>query len=213
MKSNRNRRSAINAVRPFLWRRAASPTVDLLPIIVLARRGRHPPLGSFTPLRARSSSLRLKGMRSAADLIGPGGPSRGEEPATGRPAFARYFRRRRYRSWATTCSRGSPDGSLPPSREPHVGDAMRPAETAGRVLPGDARKSTDGPHWGGRDRPSPCFGAPPALDRGLRHPAIRAWRCAICLVGTWDLPLKGGRRNSFAPASEGGLPGQDRLGQ
>ena len=36
-------------------------------------------------------------------------------------------------------------------------------------------KSTDGPHWGGGDRPSPCFGAPPALGRGLRHPATCAF--------------------------------------
>src|SRR5439155_10495475 len=62
----------------------------------------------------------------------------------------------------------------PPSRERLVGDATRPA-TSGPHHATMGTESTDGPHWGGGDRPSPCFGAPPALGRGLRHPAACAF--------------------------------------
>ena len=63
-------------------------------------------------------------------------------------------------------------------------------------------KSTDGPHWGGGDRPSPCFGAPPALGRGLRHPATRAFAVHHPCCRHLGPTPKGGRVKSM-PGMEG----------
>ena len=147
-------------------------------------------------------SLRgLKGTGSTTDLFRAGRTVAGRGTSGMPPGDARYFESASLSELGDHLLCGSPDGSLPPSRERLVGDATRPA-TSGPHHATMGTESTDGPHWGGGDRPSPCFGAPPALGRGLRHPAACAFAVHHPCCRHLGPTPKGGRVKSM-PGMEG----------
>src|SRR5439155_23505959 len=119
-------------------------TIDLILIIVLPERTGHPSPEVFATLEFALSLRGLKGTGSTTDLFRPGGPSRGEEPAACRPAMRDTSSRRRYRSWATTCS-AALRMDLSPRPENASLVTQRGPQPAGRTIQPWARKARTAP--------------------------------------------------------------------
>ena len=163
--------SSINAVRPSCRgapRRLRSNCSN-------HRRGSVPATSPARVVRPRWKPWDSRPKERRPISSGPGGPLRGEEPATGRPAFAEYLSRRRSRSWATTWSRGSPKSSLPLFGERPMVTLRGPHNQRAAPLTMErGAESADGPHWGGRDRPSPCFWRTAGMRSRAAAPRDRA---------------------------------------
>jgi len=185
VESTRSRRSSMTQKwRPSSLRRAASPDSRSHPIIVLRMRRGHPSRGCsprFIPAKVsenvraqpRLRPLALKGLSSTTDPLRAGRLSRGEEPAAGRPAMRDTRARRRYQSWATTCSAALRMDLSPRSEKLSVVTQRGPHNQRAapcRAAPVEARTAPTG-----EVRTARAFArrTAAASGRGLRHPTTQ----------------------------------------